>query len=283
MSLERGKLMSIKEESRRQVLSTLIMSALLRWETAVTVLITMILYLFVGHMNIAGITWQPWFWLVLGALAEGALVISTITDPEEAQEALSRDFESRYQIDHIRNRVSRERLKSAMEYRRNMLKLVKRHGGAMKLHLRQTVDDINEWIGHMYNLAEHIDASEGNEIVDRDLKEVPQKIVKVRQRIDLEKDERVKQDLAAQLKQLEQQRVNLEATVNSAKRAEIQLESTLSSLGTIYAQMSLLGTKEVDGSRYQRLRDEIQDEVANLQDTIEAMNEVQTQTRRLEA
>jgi hypothetical protein len=279
--------MSIKEESRRQVLSTLVMSALLRWETAVTILVTMILFLFVRDMNIAGIAWRPEFWLVLGAVAEGALVVSTITDPEEAQEALARDFESRYQIDQIRNRVSRERLKSAMEYRRNMLKLVKRHGGAMKMHLRQTVEDINEWIGHMYSLAEHIDASEGNEIVERDIKEVPQKITKVRQRIDLERDERVKSDLEAQLKQLEQQRINLEATVNSAKRAEIQLESTLSSLGTIYAQMSLLGTKEVDSTRYQRLRSEIQDEVANLQDTIEAMDEVhtysQTQASRLEA
>ena len=277
--------MSIKEESRRQVLNTLIMSALLRWETAVTILVTMILFLFVRDMNIAGIAWRPEFWLILGAVAEGALVVSTITDPEEAQEALARDFESNYQIDQIRNRVSRERLKSAMEYRRNMLKLVKRHGGAMKMHLRQTVEDINEWIGHMYSLAEHIDASEGNEIVDRDLREVPQKITKVRQRIDLERDERVKRDLEAQLKQLEQQRVNLEATVNSAKRAEIQLESTLSSLGTIYAQMSLLGTKEVDSERYKRLRSEIQDEVTGLQDTIEALDEVQnySQVSRLEA
>lgn len=274
--------MSIKEESRRQVLSTLVMSALLRWETAVTVLVTMILFLFVRDMNVAGIAWRPEFWLILGALAEGALVVSTITDPDEAQEALARDFESRYQIDQIHNRVSRERLKSAMEYRRNMLKLVKRHQGAMRLQLRQTVEDINEWIGHMYSLAEHIDASEGNDLVDRDLKEVPQKISKVRQRIDLEKDERVKQDLAAQLKQLEQQRVNLEATVNSSKRAEIQLESTLSSLGTVYAQMSLLGTKEVDSQRYQRLRGDIQEELSSLQDTIEAMDDVQTHARRLE-
>jgi hypothetical protein len=65
--------------------------------------------------------------------------------------------------------------------------------------------------------------------------------------------------------------------VNSVKRAEIQLESTLSSLGTVYAQMSLLGTKEVDSSRAQRLRLEIQDEVSSLQDTIEAMNDVQQQ------
>jgi hypothetical protein len=275
--------MSIKEESRRQVLSTLVMSALLRWETAVTVLVTMILFLFVRDMNVAGIAWRPEFWLILGALAEGALVVSTITDPDEAQEALARDFESRYQIDQIHNRVSRERLKSAMEYRRNMLKLVKRHQGAMKLQLRQTIEDINEWIGHMYTLAEHIDASEGNDLVDRDLKEVPQKISKVRQRIDLEKDERVKQDLTAQLKQLEQQRANLEATVNSSKRAEIQLESTLSSLGTVYAQMSLLGTKQVDGGGAQRIREGIQDEVASLQDTIEAMDDVQSYSaRRLE-
>jgi len=275
--------MSIKEESRRQVLSTLVLNALLRWETAVTILVTMILFLFVRDMNVAGIAWRPEFWLILGALAEGALVVSTITDPDEAQEALARDFESRYQIDHIQSPVSRERLKSAMEYRRNMMKLVKRHQGAMRIHLRQTVEDINEWIGHMYTLAEHIDASEGNEIVDRDLREVPQKIIKVRQRIDLEKDERVKQDLTAQLKQLEQQRLNLEATVNSSKRAEIQLESTLSSLGTIYAQMSLLGTKEVDSGRAQRLGSEIKDEISNLQDTIEAMDEVQTSQRRLEA
>ena len=77
-------------------------------------------------------------------------------------------------------------------------------------------------------------------------------------------------------------RANLEATRNSVKRAEIQLESTLASLGTVYAQMSLLGTKEVDSARAQRLRLEIQDEVASLQDTLDAMDEVQMQSLRLQ-
>jgi hypothetical protein len=162
-----------------------------------------------------------------------------------------------------------------------MMQLVKRHQGAMRMHLRQTVDDVNDWIGHMYELAQHIDAFEENEIVKRDRQEVPQKIEKVQIRIQREQDERVRSDLERQLRQLEQQRVNLDATINSVKRAEIQLESTLSALGTIYAQMSLLGTKEVDSARAQRLRLEIQDEVAGLQDTIEAMDEVQLQSARL--
>lgn len=270
-----------REETRRRIFGTLVMNALLRWESLVTLLVTAILFLFVNNISVAGIDWQPWFWLVLGGLAEAALVVSTITDPEETQAAMSREFEAQYDLSNVRNRVSRERLKSALEYRRNMMQLVKRHQGAMRMHLRQTVDDVNDWIGHMYELAKHIDAFEENEIVKRDRQEVPQKIEKVQIRIQREQDERVKSDLERQLRQLEQQRVNLDATINSVKRAEIQLESTLSALGTIYAQMSLLGTKEVDSARAQRLRLEIQDEVAGLQDTIEAMDEVQLQSARL--
>jgi len=94
-------------------------------------------------------------------------------------------------------------------------------------------------------------------------------------------DTAVRADLENQVQQLEKQLNSLEATVNSIKRAEIQLDSTLTSLGTVFAQMSLLGTKDVDSSRAQRLRLEIQDEVANLQDTIDAMDEVQAQQLRL--
>src|SRR4030095_16404305 len=153
----------------------------------------------------------------------------------------------------------------------------KRHQGAMRSSLMQTVNDVNDWIGNMYDLALHIDAFDNNELVERERKMVPQQIEKTRIRINQEKDPAVRSDLEDQLKQLEQQQANLEATVNSVKRAEIQLESTLSSLGTIYAQISLLGTKEVDSSRAQRLRLEIQDEVSSLQDTISALDDVQAQ------
>jgi hypothetical protein len=148
--------------------------------------------------------------------------------------------------------------------------------------MQQTISDINDWIGHMYDLALHIDAFDNNDLVERDRKMVPEQIKKTGQRISLETDPNVKRDLEEQLKTLMQQRDNLDATVNSVKRAEIQLESTLSSLGTIYAQMSLLGTKEVDSSKAQRLRLEIKDEVSSLQDTISALDEVQSQRLQLQ-
>jgi len=269
--------MQERQKARNRVLGTLLMNAVLRWESFVTLLITMILFISVGDFTLAGISLPAVFWLLLGGVAEGALVWSTLTDPEEAQQAMARDFESKYDLGDIRNGVSRERLKTALEYRRNMLQLLKRHTGALRTDLLETVEAVNNWIAQMYELALHIDSFENNELVERDIRMVPQQIEKVKIRIDRESDPRVRDDLERQLKQLERQKMNLEQTKNSTKRAEIQLESTLSSLGTVYAQMSLMGTKEVDSSRHRRTRLEIQDEIERLQDTIYAMDEVQSQ------
>lgn len=272
--------MADNENARQKVFGALLMNALLRWESLVTIMVTAILFLFVQDVNVPIVEWQPWFWLVLGGLAETALVASTLTDPDATEQALAEDFERQYDLRHIRNRVSRERLRDAFDYRRNMLKLVDRSKGSMKTRLRTLVNDVSDWIAHMYNLAEHIDLFESNDLVMRDRQQVPMQIEKVKVRIQHESDERVVQDLQTQLSRLQQQQMNLEATVSNIKRAEIQLESTLSSLGTVYAQMSLLGTKGSDSAKGQRLSVEVKDEIDKLQDTIDAMEEVQMQSHR---
>jgi hypothetical protein len=275
--------MSERDEMRRRVFGTLLRNAVFRWESMITLLLTLVLFFGVGGFTLFGVTFPALVWLILGAGAEGILLWSTLTDPEETDEAMAREFESQYDLAIIRNNTSRERLRSAMDYRRNMLAMVKQHNAGMRVQFRETIAQVNDWIAAMYDLAMHIDNFESNPIVERDLKRVPDQIRSVRTRIELETDERVRGDLERQLKLLEQQQMNLQQTQNSVKRAEIQLESTLSSLGTVYAQMSLLGTKGgVDGSKQQRLRLEIQDEVNNLQDTIEAMEEVHMQSLRLQ-
>lgn len=274
--------MAENDNARQKIFGALIANALLRWESLVTIMVTAILFLFVQDVSIPIVEWQPWFWLVLGGLAETALIASILTDPEATEEALAEEFERQYDLRNIRNRVSRERLRDAFDYRRNMLKLVDRSKGSMRTRLRTLVNDVSDWITHMYNLAEHIDLFEGNDLVARDRVQVPQQIEKVRIRIQHEPDERVKMDLELQLSQLQQQHMNLEATVSNIKRAEIQLESTLSSLGTVYAQMSLLGTKETDSAKGVRLSVEVKDEIDKLQDTIDAMDEVQMMSRRFQ-
>lgn len=275
--------MSSSENARQKVLGTLLANALLRWETLVTFMVTAILFLFVQDVNLPMLEWQPWFWLVLGGLAETVLIAATLTDPEATEQALAEDFEREYDLRNIRNRVSRERLRDAFEYRRNMLKLADRSKGAMRNRLRTLVSDVSDWITYMYNLAERIDLSESNDLVQRDRQQVPRKIESVKARIKIEPDEHARRSLQVQLTHLQQQQMSLEATFSSIKRAEIQLESTLSALGTVYAQMSLLGTKGADSAKGQRLSIEVKDEIDKLQDTIDAMDEVQMQSLRLSA
>jgi hypothetical protein len=268
-----------QENVRRRALGALVGRALTRWQSVLTIGVTAALFLFVKEPFP---WWQDWFWLVGGLIAEGALVASMLSDPEASAEVVAREFASRFDLTKIGSSSSRRRLESALEYRRNMLTLAARHQGAMRAQLEQTVSDINDWIGHMYDLALHIDAFESNELVERDRRTVPQQIEKARIRLKNETDEQLKADLESQIALLERQLETLNATGNSVKRAQIQLDNTLSSVATIYAQMSQLGTKEVDSSRAQRLRLEIQDEIASLQDTIHALDEVQSQRLRLQ-
>lgn len=270
--------MSQDSSVRERATGAVLRSAVLSWQTAITLVITAILFVSFPQPFP---WWQSWFWLVGGALAEAAFIISNLTDPEAATKAVAREFEEQFELSQIKNPVSRQRLQSALEYRRNMMTLSKRHQGAMRTSMQQTVADVTDWIKHMQDLALHIDAFENNELVERDRKAVPDQIEKAKIRLNRESDPTVRGDLENQIKLLQQQLDNLNATANSVKRAEIQLESTLSSLGTVYAQMSLLGTKEVDSAKAQRLRLEIQDEVSSPQDTISAMNEVQSQRLQL--
>ncbi len=267
--------MTAETDGRQKVLGALLANALLRWETLVTLMVTAILFLFVQDVSLPFLEWQPWFWLVLGGLAEGVLVASTLTDPEATEQALAEDFEREYDLRNIRNRVSRERLRDAFEYRRNMLKLADIARGAMRTRQRTLISGINDWIAHMYSLANRIDYFENNDLAARDLQQVPRKIQLVKQRIENERDKGTRHDLQQQLKLLQRQLVSLEASASIIKRAEIQLESTLSALGTVYAQMSLLGTKDTKSIRGQRLGIEIKEEIDKLQDTIDAMDEVQ--------
>lgn len=273
-----------QSQLRQRAFGAILTNALKSPQFLFTIIFTAALYLMVGA-NVAIPGWQDWYWLVGGGIAALGFLGATVTDPEAAQEAVNRMFEQQLELDRIKNRVARQHISKALEYRTQMLELAKKAKGSLKMNLLQTVDDVNAWIGHMVDLSLHLDEFADNQLVTRDMKEVPGRIANVDKRIELERRRGGSEDVIAELmkqrEQLDSQLVNLQAATNNSKRAEIQLESALASLGTIYAQMSRLGTSEVDSGKMQRMRLEIQEEVHSLQDTIHAMEEVQQQAMQM--
>ncbi len=267
--------LSIRQRARRALLT----GALLRRESLITLALTAVLVI----ADLQPLPdWQPWYWLVAGALALAALVAGHLGDAESASHVLHEEFAARYEIHSIRNATSRERLRRALEYSAAMQHMADLHQGALRESLRQTAADVETWIAHMVYLARHIDTFEENDLVSRDLKAVPRRIAQTRQRLASEQDPTIQGELQRQLEQLQQQLENLNAVGSHGQRAVLRLENALASLGTMHAQMALLGTRKADSSGARQMRQEIRDEVSELQDTIEAMDEVQAGHLRLQ-
>jgi uncharacterized protein YoxC len=58
------------------------------------------------------------------------------------------------------------------------------------------------------------------------------------------------------------------------ERGQLQLENTVNSLGTIYSQVVLLEAQDVDSGRMRRLSEDIEQQVASLNDVVSTLDEL---------
>jgi hypothetical protein len=219
---------------------------------------------------------SPVVWLLFGIIAELVYLTATLSDPAVGAIAVGEMFVQQYNLAEIQNYHSRQRLQQALEYYDGIHRIALQHGGATRVQIEATLSEINDWLGQIYKLARRIDSYEASELIRRDRSRVPNELNALRLRLDKETDERVKVELGEAVRLKETQLANLQALETNVRRADIQLDNTLAALGTIFAQIQVVDSKDVDGRRAHRLRQEIQDEVLSLKDTIEAIDDVQS-------
>jgi hypothetical protein len=219
--------------------------------------------------------WQWWMWLVLGIVAEGLIIYTSVTDPETGRQVVAEMLRQQFNPRALRSPRTREWMDRALEYREQIEEAIRqRRGGALKAHLWETTARVDDWLAHVFNLAQRVDRYEQDPIVARDRDDIPQEMARIRKRIQQESDHSVREQMQEVIRQREAQQANLERLENAMERAEFRLEETLAALGTLYSQLLLLDAGAVDSGRAQRLRQDIAAQVAALQDTIEAMDEV---------
>ena len=263
----------MQEEMRSNAWKAILSQAFFSIESAVIIAVSIIAF-GLGYLPFEW--WQPAYWLIFGVVAEALYLGVTVTDPKAAQRAVDTMLSDKYSPNDVKSPVARERLKRALEYRSLIAEAANRHKGGMRRNLENTGIEINAWIEQIYKLARRMDNFEENEVIARDRRMVPQDLKNLKRRLDIEENAGVRTELEEAIQAKETQLINLESLANNLKRAEIQLDQTLTALGTVYAQVQLIDTKDMDSARAQRLQDDIHEEVLSLEDTISAIDEVQS-------
>ncbi len=263
---------SVKTDLERRAWRAMLANAFFRWESAATIALVILLYFFIPQ-PFPG--WPMWLWLVGGALAEAAIVYSSLSDPEFRSQVVRDMLRQEFDPREVQNAKYRRFLDQAIEYREHIEEVIaRRRRGVVSDHFQETARQTDDWIRNIYEIARRLDQYGEDDLVRRDLEDVPVRIKELEQRLEKEKDPRVQEQLKETLDAKQVQYENLKQLKNGMQRAELQLEHTLSRMGTIYSQIQLAGTKDVDSGRVRRLREEMADEVRELQDVLDSMDEV---------
>jgi hypothetical protein len=256
----------------QRVQRAIISNAIFDWRGGIIIAVSILLGFF-GPDLLPGIPGS--YFLLGGAAAWGALTFSIIKDPAMAAQVAAGLLRQKFEPTTLRSPDSRDRLIKAFEYRgRIAAALAKTKAGVLRDHLEQTASEIDDWIGNLFTLAQRLDTFEGDRTIQTDLKTVPAAIQKdelrLRNTIDPSLKRQIEETLASRHSHLDSLQ-NLQSTI---ERGKLQMDQTLSSMGTVYSQLLLMDAKDIDSGRYQRLRDDIAEEVKGLHEVVDAMDEV---------
>lgn len=267
---------SIRERLEKDVGKALLRNAVFRLESALLVAGTILATVFLPDLIPA----IPWFiWPIVGAIGEAGIIVSTLTDKGEQQKAIDALFREKYTVAGIRDRGLQLKMREAEQYRQRIQAVVDQHReGVLRDRLKRTTDQVYDWIANMATLARRLDTYKSDSILRRDLEQVPKEVERLKRQLANERDPRVRAQIEQTLESNREQAEALGELRGRMARADLQMDHSLSALGTVYSQLLLIGTNDVDSDRADRLRDDIQGEVLALQDIVDSLNDVYSAT-----
>jgi hypothetical protein len=162
-------------------------------------------------------------------------------------------------------------LQKAVHYTERIEQLLKSGANG---HEQPLLRQIQTWWQTIEAMARTLgDLSQNSDIIQSDLHDLPGAIVELERQLALETHSLLRADLEQMLGQRRRQQAALEQLQTTRRRAEIQIERTIAVLGTIYSQL-LTYRSTFHVADYQQLADNVAEEVQQLQDYLEALQEV---------
>ncbi|HET6443715.1 MAG TPA: hypothetical protein VFI27_03965 [candidate division Zixibacteria bacterium] len=262
-----------KESLEKRAQKAMLQHAFFRWESAVVIALTLLLTVF--GSSIAGFV-PNWVWFLSGILAEAAVVYSSYTDPETGRKVVSEMLHNEFRPERLNDENLQQKMEEAFDYRGRITTAIRdRRDSVLKDNLSETARQIDDWLENIYDLALRLDRYRSEkDILLRDKHRAQASITELEARLEGDSDPAVRKQIEETIKVKRRQLETIDSYDQTMERAQLQLDTTLSSLGTIYSQTMLVGAKDIDSGRAKRLRQDIAEEVQELDNILITMEEV---------
>jgi len=270
------------EPLEKRVQRAIIQESFFRAESALVIALTLLLSaasaLTFLNINLPLVGDKPYLWLLGGVLIEAVILYSSITDDKFGQQVVEKLLKHDYRPDRLQDETLRNQINEALDYRSRIDNGIRSQKSSMVTdELMETATQIDDWLSNMYDLALRIDRYQQEKVIlERDRKRAETRLRQLKNEYETAKNPAIKDQIEVTMEGLQRQLATLNTLENTIRRARLQFESSLTHLGTVYSQTMLVDAKDIDRARARRLRQEIVDEVTELNDILVAMDDVYT-------
>ncbi len=266
------KTISIRDQIEHEAKSAIWQHAFLRWENAALLAMAILLTRFYPHLFPG---WPVWGWSVLALIGIVLLVLSSLTDQEDAAEVVSGLFRERFNPNHLQDRRLRDQVEQALAYHQRINLIVHRQRkGLLRDRLQQTVAKVDDWIADIFSLATRLQTYQQDNIIRMDRQRVPGEISDLQRKLKQEINPDLAKEMKKTLQTLQNQWHTLEQLDDLMERANLQLEHSLAALGTAYSQVLLISNRQVESDQAEQLDRDIEVEIHALEDISETIRKM---------
>ena len=214
-------------------------------------------------------------WLVLGLVALGLVIYSSISDAESNARVLLELYQEKFDPKPIQDKALRKEVEDALEYQRRIeIQVRKQQAGLIRDRLEDTANQLSEWVGNIYQLALRLDSYQVDDLLGRERSDLPQELQKLTAQRQREQNADVQKQLDQVIASKSNQWQTLRQLDARMQQAQLQMDQSLTALATVYSQVQLLNTEAINNGRAERLRSDIQEQVKRLDDLVASLNEV---------
>ena len=261
----------IRSEVQKQARNNILQYAVFRWESAAVIALTLIVYFLApGPLGL-----PRELWLVLGLVALGLVIYSSISDADTNARVLLDLYQEKFDPKQIKDKALRKELEEALEYqRRTEMQVRKQQPGLIRDRLEDAANQLSEWVSNIYQLALRLDAYQADDLLARERNDLPQELQKLTAQRQREQNAGVQQQLDQVIASKSTQWQTLRQLDARMQQAQLQMDQSLTALATVYSQVQLLNAEAINSGRAERLRSDIQEQVQRLDDLVASLNEV---------